>query len=276
MSDGRLTISSKLSIDKGWFEQNQRALVALLVMFILLPIGFGAGTISIRVFDKVKHVYTNINSVSSNINASLREARASVQSWIKVHHTNIALQNTIATLEQEIVMQKTQLQQLDELKTLLKIREARDKVVATGKVILTSGSGYLNYATIDVGRKHGVSPGQLVMAQDGIVGRILEVQDNISTVLPITSPDSRISGWLQTSKQRMLLSGSSHGKLAVKFLDGNVVPTLGEMVVTTGDEGYFKPNLIIGKVSKVISENNIVVTPIFDLNKISYATVIEK
>ncbi|GAA4808442.1 rod shape-determining protein MreC [Nocardioides caeni] len=145
--------------------------------------------------------------------------------------------------------------QLDGLKTLAgdlgyALRVAR--VIAIG-----SAQNFSSTITIDAGSDAGLHPDMTVVASEGLVGRVTSVTSRTATVLLAVDSTSKIGGRIGDNSELGFVSG--HGtlgeddRLELELTDRNVVPKVGQTVVTWGSEGGapYVAGVPIGKVAKV-------------------------
>lgn len=105
---------------------------------------------------------------------------------------------------------------------------------------------------LKAGTNDGVFVGQAVMDEGGLLGQIIDVQPNLSTVLLVTDPAHAVPVMLQRNGVRLMASGSGRNNL----LDVVNVPLstdikVGDVVVTSGLGGRFSPGLPVGRIIKV-------------------------
>ncbi|WP_435769803.1 rod shape-determining protein MreC [Nocardioides sp. SYSU DS0651] len=126
------------------------------------------------------------------------------------------------------------------------------RVIAFGPA--QSGSSTV---TLDAGSDAGLRPDMTVVAAEGLVGRISSVTDHTATVLLVVDSGSAVGGRIGDN----LELGFVHGKgtlgrderLELELTDRNVVPKVGQAVVTWGSEGGapYVAGVPIGEVRKV-------------------------
>lgn len=145
------------------------------------------------------------------------------------------------------------------------------------------------YATfiIDKGVAEGVRKNMPVLAfQDGVeglVGRVLEVGRGSSVVVPLYDASSYVAARLATSRHEGLLTGlgKADDALVMKYVKKRAKDEaqFGDMVVTTGFESVYPPDVAIGRVKKLRvldyqTSVEIEVEPILDFSRIEYVFVI--
>lgn len=110
---------------------------------------------------------------------------------------------------------------------------------------------------IRAGSRDGIRVGQTVMDEGGLVGQIISVQPNISTVLLITDPEHAVPVMLARNGVRMIASGKGRNS----ELDVINVPLatdikVGDDVVTSGLGGRFAPGLPVGRITNVRADDS--------------------
>lgn len=138
------------------------------------------------------------------------------------------------------------------------------------------------YLLIDKGLNDGVKTGQAVVYKESYVGQIKRVDPKTSQVLLTFDPDSKIAVFTQnkTGRARGMLIGQFGSQAFLeKILHQEPLET-GDLVYTEGSEGTLPRGLILGKVSKVLENQNEVfkqaeVTPIFETENLDVVFVVK-
>jgi len=105
---------------------------------------------------------------------------------------------------------------------------------------------------IDKGADDGVAPGMPVEAARGLVGQVYNATNHASQVVLLTETSSAIPVRLGTTRATGILRGSGRGALpTIDWIDLQYEVEVGELVVTSGLDGKFPQNLVIGRVVDV-------------------------
>ena len=91
-----------------------------------------------------------------------------------------------------------------------------------------------------------------IIGENGIVGRISEVNNETSRILFITDVSSRVPVLISDNQHQGILIGNSKGSPSVHFVNELSKIKIGDLVMTSGKGGIFPPFLIVGRV---ISKN---------------------
>ncbi|MBE9524189.1 MAG: rod shape-determining protein MreC [Chloroflexi bacterium] len=199
---------------------------------------------------------------------------------VQVLQRNAELESEIAHLRTQIIELQQQLAEYRILSALLDFARAYPEYQYTGaSVIGRDPSPFLKYIHINRGSDDGLRRGMPVVTQQGLVGRIAQVTASAALVQLITDPGTTVNVQLDPSGAEALLSGSITGDIALDSIpqDANVVP--GALVLTSGLGGNYPPNILIGQVTGVRSQDYALfqsasVQPIVDFSHLEIVLVI--
>ncbi len=153
-------------------------------------------------------------------------------------------------------------------------------------VIGRDPSAVLRSLVLGVGTNQGVKVGNIVVADQGVVGRVSEVGANYSKVLLITDSGSSVSALLQSSRATGIVRGQFGDTLVMEWILGTEVVRPGDVVLTAGlglsDElrSLYPKGLVIGKVVEVAKADvsayqRAVVAPAVDLRRLENVLVVK-
>ncbi len=126
-----------------------------------------------------------------------------------------------------------------------------------GRIIGRDPSNYGKYIIINLGAKNRVKENQAVIISGGIlIGKVIEVFDNSSKVMLITSPDSSINSIAQTTRANGIAKGKYATGVKLEMIDQSEELILGDLIITSGLESKIPKGLIIGKVSNIEESAN--------------------
>lgn len=150
------------------------------------------------------------------------------------------------------------------------------------KVISNSINRRNNYIKLNKGRKHGVEPDMAVVAPNGVVGQVVEVSDNFSSVMSVLNSQIRISAKLKSSNQvgSLFWDGRDYKKGKLIDIPSHVQFAKGDTVITSGYSHIYPEGILIGVVEdyKIEPGDNffeIDVRFLVDYNNIHYVYTIE-
>lgn len=215
-----------------------------------------------------------ILSVMSRPVEAAQDVSRSVKNFFVVHAENdrLRLENerlvrwmqTARQLEVENATLRAQLEYVPELSPR----------AVTARVIADTGGGFFHSLLINAGARHFVQRGQAVTSRAGVVGRIAEVGDRSARVLLLTDLNSRIPAIVESTGDRVIVTGNNTRWPGVTYLASNSPVSVGDRVVTSGHGGVFPPGLPIGIISEA-SETRIVLQPAVDVARLSEARILD-
>lgn len=178
---------------------------------------------------------------------------------------NDQLREDVAGLEAELAEKDAQLaragydeqrlQRLDGLRALA--GDIGYALVPARVIAIGSAQNFSSTVTIDAGSDAGLHPDMTVVAAEGLVGRITSVTSQTATVLLIVDDTSNVGGRIGANMELGFVHGNgtlgTDDRLEMELADRNVVPKVGQEIVTWGSQGGapYVAGVPIGKVGKV-------------------------
>lgn len=153
-------------------------------------------------------------------------------------------------------------------------------------VIARNPDQWMETLTIDVGSAQGVQQDMAVMAGNGLIGRVIEVNTMSSKVLLLTSEKSNagmVSAVVQAEAGSANGIVSAYDRKSKTYTMTQVDPTAkiekGDMVITSGLGGVIPRTLLIGEVASVRMDDHglfqiVEITPAGEMTDIRFVTVI--
>ncbi|WP_397416898.1 rod shape-determining protein MreC [Phenylobacterium sp.] len=118
--------------------------------------------------------------------------------------------------------------------------------MATARIVTDSRGPFANSRLANAGAELGVRPGNPVMSENGLVGRVVGVTAGASRVLMLTDPASRTPVMVDRTNSRAILTGDGGPNPRLEYLRGQDPVRVGDRVVTSGDGGVFPRGLPVG------------------------------
>lgn len=159
------------------------------------------------------------------------------------------------------------------LQELLNVKVEAPHEFITAKIIADSGNSFVKTVLVGVGQQDGVQKNQAVLAEDGLIGRVIEVGKNSSRIMLITDYNSRIPVLLEGTRQKALIAGKNNSLLDLKYIPDDSSISEGVRVVTSGDGGVFPSGLPLGRIIS-IDQKNITVKPFADINSVANVRIV--
>jgi rod shape-determining protein MreC len=155
----------------------------------------------------------------------------------------------------------------------------------TAPVIARDPSGVLKTIVIGAGTDQGVRVDQVVLSEQGVVGRVSEAGSNYAKILLVTDSSSSVSALVQTSRASGIIRGQYGDTLVMEWILQSDPVKQGDVIVTAGLgignelRSLYPKGLVIGTVvdvtkAEVSAYQRAVVAPAVDLRKLENVLVI--
>lgn len=164
--------------------------------------------------------------------------------------------------------------------------EARYRAVSARIIAKDPGNLYSTFV-IDKGMKDGLRKNLPIVAyqdgSEGLVGRVLEVGKASSMISPIFDASAHISARLDRTRYEGLVSGggSPDVPLTMRYIKKRAKDEIqyGDLVVTSGFQSLYPRDVIIGRVTRILSADyqtslDIDVEPVLDFARLEYVFVV--
>jgi rod shape-determining protein MreC len=151
----------------------------------------------------------------------------------------------------------------------------------SAKVIGRGSDEYLQVIILNKGQSDGLQKDYPVISNNGlIIGKIIEVNKQISKVLLLSDNHSKISAIVKNeSLSPGIVSGQYGITLKMELIPQDHTILNDQMVTTGGSEQYIPADLIIGKITKITKKDGelfqeAVIEPIIDYQNVNIVTII--
>lgn len=139
----------------------------------------------------------------------------------------------------------------EELKKMLKVSSLTDFEIVYATVVERNMTYFLNELTINKGANDGLKKNMIVVTNEGVVGKIKDVNENTSKVKLLTS-DSDIMQ-VRINNKNMIMK-SKNNKLIIKANKEDKIK-IGDKVITSGLLDKTPQGVLIGIVDNINYEN---------------------
>jgi len=126
-------------------------------------------------------------------------------------------------------------------------------------VINRDVTNYSSVLVINVGKVDGIEVDMPVIADKGLVGHVIAVDQNSSKVQTIVDTSSTITALISTSREAIICKGTLEGKgiLKATYIPTEATIVGGDLVETSGMGGIYPKGIQIGKIGKVVNTKNV-------------------
>lgn len=173
-----------------------------------------------------------------------KELKANLEDYASVKQQNRDLQNSYQELKKQMKLENDP--------------DLSDYKKFPALVIGRSYDGWNQTVTVDKGQNDGIKTGMAVITSDGLIGKIGSVGKFTSKVMLISDKQNanQISAMVQKPQIYGMIEGFDEQKGVLLFQKIPVKANVkkGQVVETSGLTGIFPSGLLIGKVTKVSSD----------------------
>ena len=152
--------------------------------------------------------------------------------------------------------------------------------ILSADVVGHSTDGARDTPIINRGNSDGIKEDMPVIVNDGVVvGKIFRADAMTSILMLLTDADFRLAAAVQGTKAQGLVRGEKGLDVSMDGIPRGEEIKIGERVVTTGVDGLFPADLLVGKIRSIEAPQNEIfqtakVTPVLDIRQLYIVSVI--
>jgi rod shape-determining protein MreC len=265
----------------GW---SRRAQYSLFFSFLAVIAGLAVGLILLVLSLIAPQSYASVRGAALDatapVSGALREVTTTVTglfsgagNYWDAANQNAELKRDRAALMRRMVEARAILEENQQLKSALQLRERTRDAVAAGRVVGSSFESARRFAIISVGSSDGVRVGMPVRAAEGLIGRVIDAGSVASRVLLVTDRANIVPARILRGGQPVISTGRGDGTIDVRPLEVGKNPfKAGDVIVTSGTGGLYPPLVPIAKVVR-LDDDGAIAIPIADPARVSFAIV---
>jgi len=265
----------------GW---SRRAQYSLFFSFLAVIAGLIVGLFLLILSLVAPQSYAAVRGaaldVTAPISGGLREVTTTVTGlasgagdYWDAANQNAQLKRDRAALMRRMVEARAVLEENQQLKAALQLRERSREAVASGRVVGSSFESPRRFAIISVGTSDGVQIGMPVRAPEGLIGRVIDAGSTASRVLLVSDRANIVPARILKGGLPVISTGRGDGTVDIRPLEVGRNPfKLGDVIATSGTGGLYPPLVPIAKVIR-LDDDGAIGIPIADPSKVSFAIV---
>ena len=265
----------------GW---SRRAQYSLFFSFLAVIAGLVVGLILLILSLAAPKSYATVREAALDVTAPITGALSEVTTTVTGlfsgagDYWNAAQQNAELKRQRDALMRRMVearaiLEENQQLKAALQLRERSGKAIAAGRVVGSSFESPRRFAVISIGTSDGVRVGMPVRAPEGLIGRVIEAGMIASRVLLVTDRANIVPARILRGGQPVISTGRGDGTIDVRPLEVGKNPFKpGDIIITSGTGGLYPPLVPIAKVVR-LDDDGAIAVPIADPSKVSFAIV---
>lgn len=224
---------------------------------------FAAVSIALMAVDARLHYLTEIRQGVSVVLHPLEVAvRAPVNAFLYVSdyittQTNLVHENR--QLRQRALLDSADLQRFRtlqaenaHLRNMLSALPTMPQPARLGEIVHSGRDPFSQKVIVNLGARHGITSGQAVIDELGVIGQVTQVYPFSSEVTLVIDKDLAIPVQIERSGLRAIAFGNSrNAAIDLPYLPVNVDIQVGDRLVTSGIDGVYPAGLAVGKVVEI-------------------------
>jgi len=265
----------------GW---SRRAQYSLFFSFLAVIAGLMVGLILLILSLVAPQSYATVRGAALDVTAPISGALNGVTTTVTglvsgagnywdAANQNGKLKRDRSALMRRMVEARAILEENQQLKAALQLRERTPNAIAAGRVVGSSFESPRRFAIISIGSSDGVQVGMPVRAPEGLIGRIIDAGATASRVLLVSDRANIVPARILKGGQPVISTGRGDGTIDVRPLEVGRNPFKpGDIIVTSGTGGLYPPLIPIAKVIR-LDDDGAIAIPIADPARVSFAIV---
>jgi len=250
-----MLLSAKKRKSSSLFSKSKTSINLTLVLFIINFFIFSANQENIF----LKSIKRSLNLTPYSLSFFLDNLSNGIDSAHQYFYfkktlikENYNLQNQLYLLNNQILLQENLILDNQELQNKLEIKEKYFDHSVITKILKINYSGKNHHFLINKGQSDQIQVGHIVVDDKGILGQVIDVQTDQSTVKTIRSKDFYLTGYiLINSKPYQTLVQGNNQNLTINYFSKNIPIQIGDSIFTTGDDMFIPEDVRIGKVAEL-------------------------
>ncbi len=172
-----------------------------------------------------------------------------------VRRRNQELVQELSRMREENLQYREAIVASERFERLHAFNESQDlESMVPADVIAQDLSPWFRAILINRGSAAGIRPGMPAITDSGLVGLVIGTTPRNGKILLLTDPQSRVDVFIQRSRARGTLQGDAEGGCELKNVLREADVELGDLVLSSGQDGIFPKGLIVGRVTEVERE----------------------
>ena len=257
--------------------------IIVAVALIMYSLTYGSNIVTQGVND-VTNILGRLVSYPAN---SINDFIDSVSDLSNTYQENQSLKQKINTIH-ELEVQLSELKRDNQkMKETLKLQDTlNDYTLVNATVIARNPDTWRDVITINKGANDGIQPQMSVMSDNGLVGKVLDVNPTSARIALLSNADNtlvRVAAMIQNEKEPIYGTITGYDEKSNMLVMSQIQATqdikVGDKVVTSGLGGISPNSLYIGTVEEVAMDRfglykEVKIRPAADTNDVRYVTVV--
>lgn len=249
-----------------WKKNKNRMIVTAVAIVLIIIIGVtSSGRASVSKPEKIiGNTFVPIGQFFSSVGKKAASSIEFIKNISTMKKENEALKIKVIELEEKNRNNEDLIGKADYLRKEAELIENTKLNLVPAQVIGKEPGNWFNRFTVDKGINHGIKKGDTVVqaieteekvVQEGIIGRVVEVNENSSKIVSVIDENSKISFKVIRTQDEGMVSDNANNKLNGFLFDSKVDIMKGDKLFTSGLGGIFQKDIYIGEITDVIKKD---------------------
>jgi rod shape-determining protein MreC len=237
------------------FDRTTTLMLGLLVIAFLLAtfdVRSAGGGVGTTMRDGVQTLFAPLQDAASSVTRPVVGFIDAISDIASLRDENEALRLENEGLQLQVQQYASLQAELDHLMEINDLEVAGNLPTVVARIESPGSSSFDLVRYIDKGSEHGISLGDAVVDEQGLVGRVDMVFDNRARVRLIVDPNVTVSVRDETTNQTGLTTGDNDG-LVLRIFGAEEPVREGNVVVTAGSR--FPPDIVVGTVLNTAADD---------------------
>ena len=142
------------------------------------------------------------------------------------------------------------------MRELLSLQRLSDSDTISAAVISRKNGSWWRQIILNKGSKDGVEVGSPVIGPGGLLGRVKNTSFLTSSVILLTSPESKVGVWIDRVQTHGLMVGTGNDYPKLMFYTKDVDVKVGDFVSSSPASTLLPPNIPVGIIQSVDAKSN--------------------
>jgi len=228
--------------------------VLIILSLHLISTGVHPGDLAARPESAFLEIVSPIDSAFTRITDGASSITRDYIDLVHVRDENARLRLELARVKSDQARMAELEVENQHLAELLELKDALGTEALAANVIGSDATGLSRTLILASGTDNGLRPGMAVLANQGVVGKIIAVSSHASRVLLINDHNSAVDGFDERTRARGIVAGVVDDGLILKYADRSQDIKVDDTIVTSGLDGIFPRGLLIGSIESVKRE----------------------
>ena len=225
--------------------------VLLILSLHLITAGVHPGDLAARPQSAFLEIISPVDAAFTHLSDGASSVVGDYVDLLHVRDENKRLRDELARVNSDHARLEELQAENQHLGELLELRDALGTDAVAANVIGSDATGLSHTLIISSGSSDGLNVGMAVLANEGVVGKIIATSPHAARVLMIDDHNSALDGFDQRSRARGIVAGVVDYGLRLKYADRSQDIQEGDTIVTSGLDGIFPRGLLVGTIKSV-------------------------